>query len=354
MNNSTLKKTANWFRCVGTLSESSLKEEECSVKVKDKEGNVSNKKGKRIRGNISMETKNGTFTFNVYAQTPTSQGEKNNRWTMYESMLNWNPQIGGDNSLPVTKACVEGQVSINDYVSQQDGKVKTTLRWSISKGTTKVKDDESGVTLEATGFIQSVKPEIKNDEETGRLLVTLYGADNNGSCYPINCVVEEKLVDAFEEYYEVGETASFTLDRVMHHVGPQRRTVQRALGGYGSVNVNAGYDTEELVVVGADEPIEEPDELYTEDDEGNEIPVETDWINPETMKKAIKIRNQMLKEMEEKGPVKKESVSNMLKKAKSVSKKSQSKFDDFDDFDEEETPFDAEVENDDEDFESLY
>lgn len=35
---SILTKTSNWFRCIGYLSESNLKREDCDIKLKDANG----------------------------------------------------------------------------------------------------------------------------------------------------------------------------------------------------------------------------------------------------------------------------------------------------------------------------
>ena len=59
------------------------------------------------------------------------------------------------------------------------------------------------------------------------------------------------------------------------------------------------------MLVGGDDEIEEPDELTTEDENGNEVEVKTQWINPVAMKKAIKARAQMLEELKNNPPEKK-------------------------------------------------
>lgn len=323
---STLQKTANWFRCVGYLSESNLKREDCNIKQKDASGqDAGTKKGERIMGSVAVKTDNGIHTFNVYAQSLTAKGEESKQWKMYCDMLNWNPKIGGDSSVEPTLVNIEGAISVNDYVNQQ-GEVKSGLRWRVGRANTKASPDEpKGTTLKVTTIIQSIKPEIRQEEETGRLLVTLYGAEGNGTCFPINAIVDEEMADAFSDCYEVGMTVPFELELVSRHVGGGANTGTKKFGRAGKVAVNSGFDVQELMLVGGDDEIEEPDELTTEDENGNEVEVKTAWINPTAMKKAIKARAQMLEELKSNPPEKKPSGGNSSLQAKKQAAKDKMK-----------------------------
>lgn len=345
---SVLSKTANWFRCVGTVSELSLKREDCDIKQKDANGQDAGiKKGERIMGSVAVKTDNGIHTFNVYAQNLTSKGEESKQWKMYCDMLNWNPQIGGDSSVEPTLVNIEGAVSVNDYVNQQ-GEVKSGLRWRVGRANTKASPDEpKGTTLKVTTLIQSIKPEVRQEEETGRLIVTLYGAEANGTCFPITAIVDEDMADAFTDCYEVGMTVPFELELVSRHVGNENTGSTKKFGRAGKVAVNNGFDVQELMLVGGDDEIEEPDELTTEDENGNEVEVKTQWINPVAMKKAIKARAQMLEELKNNPPEKKSGGkgNSSLQAKKQAAKdkmkggmKAQPSFDAFDD-DDDELPF---------------
>ena len=343
---SILTKTSNWFRCVGYLSESNLKREDCDIKQKDDNGqDAGTKKGERIMGTVAVKTDNGIHTFNVFAQSLTSKGEESKQWKMYCDMMNWNPQIGGDSSVEPTLVNIEGAVSINDYVNQQ-GEVKSGLRWRVGRANTKASPDEpKGTTLKVTTIIQSIKPEIRQEEETGRLIVTLYGAEANGTCFPITAIIDEEMADAFSDCYDVGMTVPFELELVSRHVGNENNGAAKKFGRAGKVAVNNGFDVQELMLVGGDDEIEEPDELTTEDENGNEVEVKTQWINPVAMKKAIKARAQMLEELKNNPPEKKSggkgnsSLQDKKRAAKDKMKggmKTQASFDAFDD---EEDPF---------------
>lgn len=342
---SILTKTSNWFRCVGYLSESNLKREDCDIKQKDANGqDAGTVKGERIMGSVAVKTDNGIHTFNVYAQSLTSKGEESKQWKMYCDMLNWNPQIGGDPSIEPTLVNIEGAVSVNDYVNQQ-GEVKSGLRWRVGRANTKASADEpKGTTLKVTALVQSIKPEIRQEEETGRLIVTLYGAEANGTCFPITAIVDEDMADAFTDCYEVGMTVPFELELVSRHVGNENTGSAKKFGRAGKVAVNNGFDVQELMLVGGDDEIEEPDELTTEDENGNEVEVKTQWINPVAMKKAIKARAQMLEELKNNPPEKKGNKGNSSLQAKKQAAKDKMKGGmkaqaSFDAFDDEEDPF---------------
>lgn len=344
MNNSELKRTRNAFRCVGTVSENALVREECKIKVRDEEGNAAGSvDGERIRGRIALSTKTGIHTFDVYAQNITSKNKPNQMWESFEAMLDWKPQIGGDGE-PAMVA-VDGSVAINDYVGKT-GEVSTSLRWNVRRGNTRVKaDEETGCTLEAVAFIQSIKPETKTvdgeAEETGRLSVTLMGVGSNGDCFPINCFVDENMAEAFTDNYEIGQSVNFTLELTTTHIGgvaPKKK----AFGKAGSVAVNSGYDKQELMIYGADDPIEEPDEDSLVDEDGKAVEDKSGYINPIAMKKAIKARAAMLDELKNNPQSKggKDSKPD-IKGAKKAMNKAKPKFEEFEDTgeDDDELPF---------------
>lgn len=341
---SFLQKSNQYFRCVGTLSEMNLKREDAEIKLKKDGQPNGTMDGERIFGSVAVKTDNGIHTFRVFAQSHKSNGEENKRWKMYCAMLDWNPQINGNGGEP-TLVNLEGTVAINDYPGQ-DGEIRSILQWNVGTANTKATAEEpKGTTLKATLFISAIKPEIRQEEETGRLLVSMYGADNNGACFPVNAIVGEDMADDFADCYETGMTVPFELELSVRHVGGEKQGATKKFGRAASVAVNNGFDVQELIIVGGDDEIEEPDELTTEDENGNEVEVKTAWINPAAMKKAIKARAQMLEEKKKNPPEKGKSASDSLKAKKQATKekmkagmKGQTSFEEFDD-DDEEFPF---------------
>jgi len=328
MDNSILNKTPVWYRAVANVSELALTREEAKIKVKDADGASHEVPGERIRGRIALDIDGGIKTFDVFAQSLTSKGEANKQWAMYEAMMNWNPKINGDPTKEPTKVAVEGTISINDYVGG-DGNVKSSLRWNISRGNTKVSEDEPlGCSLKLTGFIRKILPEMRNEEETGRLKVELLGVDGQGAVYPVDLLVDADSADDFESVYEVGQTAAFEVDVKMVHVG-EKKPGKKAFGKAASTNINTGFDVEERILCGGDEPIEEPED---EDENGNLI--DNGWLNPEAIKLAIKERDKKLVELKANPPKKAtETASAPAKKTSKFSKKpDMNSTDDDDDF----------------------
>lgn len=311
-----LNKTRQYFRSIGTVYELALKLEDCDIKYKDKDGNEQKTTGERIMGNVSLRTQRGIHTFNVYFQNLDYSGEASKNWKMANSMLAWNPEINGNGEEP-TRVTIEGKVSVNDY--NKDGVVYTNLRWRVSKASTKVSEDEpTGTSLDGVFYVHKIAHEKVNNEETERLILSLMAADNKGACFPVDAIVEKELADAVEEGIEVETTVPVTLNRVMRHIGGKKKSAKRAIGGSGDVEVNTGFDIEELVLVGADEAIEEPEE--TEDEDGNPIEDKSGYVDPAAMKKAIKVRNAMLVELKENPPEKKGKPDSFKEKKAKASK----------------------------------
>ena len=308
-----LNRSRQYYRSVGTLYELALKLEDCDCKYNDENGNQQVVKGERVRGDVALKTTRGIHKFNVYFQSIDWSGETSRNWKMATSMLEWNPEINGNGDEP-TRVALEGRVSINDYPT--NGTVYSNLRWEVSKATTKVGDDDPvGTTLDGIFYVHSITNEVLKDEETGRLKMTLLGANHKGACFPVEVIVEEDLADAVEDGIEVGTTVPVTLNRAVKRIGgSKKKSSTRAIGGAGDVETNTGFDVEEIILVGADEAIEEPLEL--EDEDGNPIEDKSGYINPATMKKALKVRNAMLEELKTNPPSRNNSGGNSLKERK--------------------------------------
>lgn len=337
-----LNRTKNYFRCIGTVNEMNLKREDTEIMLKDSKGNDDHKEScERIYGTFTVRTDSGILTFNTYfsslTQNPNKDGKHDSKqWAMAEKMMDWNPEING-NGEPATLVNVEGRLDVNDYVGA-DGEVKTATRFTVSKASTKVNaDDPKGCSWSGVMFIKNIRPETKgtDGEETGRLIVDLYGANGKGECLPFKAIVEKDLAEDFEDAYSVNETVPMDIDIVSRHVGEGTNTVKKkAFGRGGSVAVNSGFDVTEMIIVGADEAIEESDE---EDEDGN--PIDNGYIDPNVIKAAIKERAKKLEELKANGNTtssvkKNESIKEAKKKMGNSSKHIEDN-----PFDDEEDPF---------------
>lgn len=135
--------------------------------------------------------------------------------------------------------------------------------------------------------------------------MSLLAANGTGALIPINCIVEEDIADDFKDMLGVGDTAEFDINRTM--LTPVTEPKKKALGKGAKVDPSQkSGNVTELIVAAVDAPIEEPEELTYEDDEGNVHEIETKWMNPKAVKAAIKVREAMLEELK-KNPPKKSS-----------------------------------------------
>ena len=266
----------------------------------------------QLRGTLTIKTNDGVQEFNVNFNSLKSNGEPDKRWDMAKKIMDWVPAINPPKEkqgMTPTYVTLQGNVGIYDNVGK-DEKVYSNLQWSANAKCQHANTDEaSGCSLVGKFYLNNYREETiqrgDDTEETGRLIVELYGADNKGQCYPVTCYVEADMADDFTECFEAGQTLDCEFNRIVRHVGSEKPKKRAFGGGKTNVSVSSGFDVQELILVGAD-IIDEPDELTTTDDEGNEIPVKTQWINPTAMKKAINVRKQMLEEMKN-NPNKKKS-----------------------------------------------
>src|SRR5574344_795311 len=83
---------------------------------------------------------------------------------------------------------------------------------------------------------------------------------------------------------------------IMNAFGFNVEKKKKAIGGHGKVDTNTAYSRTELVMAGLD-IVEEPDELTVEDEDGNEVEVKTNWMNPVAVKKAIKAYQMRMDEL---------------------------------------------------------
>ena len=359
---SVLNQTFNRFRVTGTVEEMGMMEQQPNgdwkrvpLKIvnttRDKyvDGQKTGEKipCEQLKGIVALKTSKGVqeFSFNFFSVN--SDGTPNeNTWKMAKKIMEWvpakNPPKDKQDMEP-SYVTMQGRISIYDNPGK-DGKMYSNLQWNANSKCQHAKEDEpSGCSLVATAFLKNFRKETipsgDDVEETGRLIVDLYGADNRGQCFPITCYVEADMTDDFENCFEAGQTLDCEFNRVMRRVGAVKPKKRVFGGGKSDVTVSNGFDVEELTLVGAD-IIEEPETDVEIDDEGNEKPVKTQYINPVAMQKALKAREAMLEEkLAEKkaGNSSKGNSSLQAKKqAAKVGKKTNVSFDAFDD---EEDPF---------------
>lgn len=369
----TLHKSTNWFKATGTVSEmyslvqgknGKFDRKPMQIEKSTRDEYVDGKKTgnkiscEKIFGGVVLKSKNGTYDFQVSFASKNADGSENKKWPMALKMLEWNPAIDGNPNEPVSYVTMSGSISTFDSYSEKKQEVYTNMRWNASakcehaEAKDKNGNDTSGCSLHIVGLLKSkVWEPDKNDpdDNTGRMLVKIMMGDGKGECFPVDFVVDEEIAEDFNDAFEIGETIDCNLEYFVTTVGGQKKKSGRGVGKANgtSQELSSTYEHKELLLISAD-PVDEPDELTIEDENGNEIEIKTQWINPKTMKAAMKIREQKLAELKANGGRKPKSVADALemsKKASGIKKgvKATQDFEDFeDDINDDALPFDLE------------
>ncbi len=181
-----------------------------------------------------------------------------------------------------TEVTIQGSFATNDYVNREN---KLVEGLKIDVAFFNDFDGEYKGTADIEGYIQSIVPEIKGEEkeETGRLRVTVLTNDFFGNIIPVkNIVVPAELKEAFEDAYEVGQTAKLFVDFVLH----EGEAKPKKSGGIGVQRVTEGASYVEMILTGADPAVDEDDE---------------NAYSKEAIKIGLSERKAALKELEEKG-----------------------------------------------------
>ena len=162
-------------------------------------------------------------------------------------------KVGWDEATEVSLQC---SFATNDYVNKEE-KLVEALKQDISF--INDVDDEYGATADVEGYISAITPEIKGEdkEETGRLRVTILTNDFFGNIIPVkNIIVPAELKEAFEDGYEVGQTAKVFITYELHK-GEEK---PKKTGGIGVQRTTDGKSYVEMILTGADPAIDEDEE----------------------------------------------------------------------------------------------
>lgn len=291
-----IKQTKSLARFCGKLQEKALTVEAGSIK----DANGKEIPCEIVKGTITVKTDNGVFPLRVYSASKKKDKSENKMFkglkTIAEQYIS-EVDAAKDDSVEANVVDCNVKININDYVGQ-DGNVKTTTQMSLNSAKRVTADVEHTTDIAMVGYIGAIKPEVnKDDEETGRLMVTFVTVGYGGRAEPYTLYVDTDLADDFEDMYEAGQTAELYLSATMRHVGA-KTTAQAGFGR--KAKVNSGYDVMELVVIGGEPPYEDE-----EDDDGNSLA-----LDRKTIKKLMEEREMYLENLKtEKKDAKKETKS---------------------------------------------
>lgn len=345
-----LNKSKNFFRCVGMVYEKAVKKEPCEVEIwADGQRTGEKVKAECIKGKLGVRTNAGVITFMIYFASKGLDGKDSRQWKMATDMLDLNPEVKGNGNEPDT-VVIEGRLEGGLY-TKRDGTVGESINYRVSKvSTTAYKEGmEYGLTINMSGCMVKNVPETRmvdgEAEETGRNIMTTYMANGKGEVFPINIVVEEDLVEDVSDAVEKDCTIDATLDVNTITFGVVAK--KHGIGKAGRIDTSNPSTHDEYILAGMD-VVEEPDEKFIESD-GKQIPVKTLWMDPEVVKKAIKMYNVKKDEFAKNGGNKKSGSAKSSKtelndrKAEYKSKRVGKKKEDFGGFDDDDTPWDNDV-----------
>lgn len=294
-----LNQSSQRFKAIGLVNELNVTHEPCKIRVKDKDGNDAGvMDGERIYGKINLAFGGGTHTFDFFFNSLTSRGEDSKQWKTALSIEELNPTIGGDSSLPTSAVAINGRVSENRFWNSNKNEPSVGIRWNASGISTSkaTSEDDFGCSLNGNFFIKSIANEVKDDVETGRLKVELVGVSYGADPFIINAIVDEDLADDFVDIYSVGDTAPFSIDVVFDRPVTPKKTNKFGKPPKIDTNNNS-YSNSVYMIVGGDEPIEEPEEV--EDEDGNIVTKDNGYISPKAMKMALKERQTKIDNLSE-------------------------------------------------------
>ena len=352
-----LNKSKNFYRCVGTVYELGLKKEDCEVKLYE-DGKPTGEKvsAECIKGKFSVRTDGGIVTFMIYFASKGLDGKESRQWKMATDMMELNPEVNGDGGAP-SVVVVEGRLENNMFMSRDGKEVKESPQFRVNKvSTTAYKGGmEYGITVNMSGCMTKNVPETKmvdgEAEETGRGMMTVYMANGKGEVFPVTVIVPEDLVDDVNDAVEKDCTIDATLDVNTITFGGVAK--KHGIGRAGKIDTSNVSTRTEFVLAGMD-IVDEPDEKYIEDEDGKQTPVKTLWMDPDVVKKAIKMyqvkKDEFAKNGGKKSSGSKPTGSRLAdRKAEAKAKRVGKKKDDFDSFDDD-MPWDDKAMDDSDEF----
>lgn len=387
--NDVLNRTPNSFRCVGwVLEKFSRRQDEnekwvkCPMKIIDSERDEY-KDGKPTGNKISCQRLNGTIIIkhknrcstqvNVNIYSKNADGSPNNRWAMAEKIAEWVPITDPERTEPAVAdyVAMQGQVRGN-WSTNREGKAVCYVQYDANNRCERVSPEENdpGMSVEGVFYVKRIAPEMRSvngeNEETGRAKMDLVFVNGSGEIFDFPVVIQKDkkgTVDLMLESVEAGDTLKGKFREVFTVVngGSKKKNVTRKLPSADAKKMKGeessnGFVRAEMSYLEG-ELIDEPEDETMIDDDGNEVPVESDWIDPAVMKEALILLKQKKAELEKKSGTSKaqkaSNISRQLEKEKNASNKSRNtrkppKNEDYEDtlMDDDEPPFEVEEEPD--------
>jgi len=292
-----MEKSINSIQAVGTVEELNFKIEEKEVILK--EGTATKKvtckqitKANWSNPNLTVKVKDSIVGFNFY---PTNEKKldkgqvvDNPRFKALQTIMGY--ERG-------TRVKVDGNIANNEYVGQ-DGEFHSAINLNAFTVTSSVTSDEDYCDGSLSGVIRTIKPEIKGEDETGRKIVEFLYV-NNDEIFPINLILDEDLINDFEDNYSKGDSVVLDIECTTRTVGTK---AQAKKFGRESHRVS-GYTVTEYKIFGGGDVLEDENKYY---------------LDKESVKKALADRDIKIEQMKNEGKDKKKDKDNEFVDGKDI------------------------------------
>lgn len=242
-----------------------------------------------IRGRFVIAVGDGEYTCEVYMR---------DKFAGDEHKTNGDFEVIKELQTCALDTPIEVQIRtnrFNDYVGKS-GKIATVDCFNVNR--VKILNEpaeEEKFEGAIEGMVTKNVPEIRNEEETGRLLVEITGVGYGEKALPHALIVENDLADEFNDNYELGSLATFYVEIKSVEYGEKKTG---STGGFGrKADINTGFTRVEWHVIGGEEVIDEE----RVNNKGEKL-----YIDPKEIKNLLEERKieleQILKESKNKTP----------------------------------------------------
>lgn len=268
-----IRRTDSQGLIVGVLSELALEIIDDEIKLsngKTKKCKRIVAKDKKFNNAISIETTNGTFSFPApsFCSSITREGEESKSFKFWETVVNeYKDKLHyGENADRVAlTVSYAPQVSYN---RQKDDVLVYANSFNTRYITRVDEETESSTDMSTECIIKAIRPEMRNEEETGRKIVDIMTVGYGDADTPLigivsSLIISENLVDDFENTFEIGQTCKLDFELKKVRVGGSQ--AQQSHGFGRKAKVNEGFSVTERVVIGGDEPYNDSDMETTQE-----------------------------------------------------------------------------------------
>lgn len=280
----TLRQAENRVVIEGTLVEKRLEEK-------------ANRDGKEfIAGELDIETKeNEVHTVRVFSNKYKQDGSENGIFKGLKTVEEEYKSVASHGREEADRVRItQGQIGVNDYYGQ-DGMLRSFPQLSTNFVNRLNPTDEFNprAEFEVEAFVKAVIPEIKNEDETGRVklqgIIPVYG----GKVIPFEFLVTEEGSDYVDSNYEAGNTVKVYGDIVNFK---EKKVVVEEVA-FGKPKEKITYNTvREYLITGGGEPYEEDNaKAYTVET------IKQAMVERETYLAELKAKKDQPKQEEKKG-----------------------------------------------------